>query len=135
MALESRFQAQPMTAPAPAPASVRVRFGRASLVLASSLLLTLVAAKLSERYVTGRFDAALEAAADQEVGRVESRLSAYIALLRATRAFVEANGPALDRERFATFVDGLRIGSDYPGIQGIGWSPRIGTQGWKFEIL
>lgn len=129
MALESRFQAQPKTVP------VRVRFGRASLVLASSLLLTLVAAKLSERYVTARFDAALEAAADQEMGRVESRLSAYIALLRATRAFVEANGPALDRERFATFVDGLRIASDYPGIQGIGWSPRIGTQDWKFEIL
>ena len=128
MGIDSQYQAQPKPAP------VGLRFGRAGLVLASSLLLTVVAALLSERYVTERFDAALESAADQEMGRVETRLSAYIALLRATRAFVEANGAALDREGFATFVEGLRIASDYPGIQGIGWSPRIGTEGWKFEI-
>lgn len=128
MAIDSRTQAQPKPAP------VRERFGRAGLVLASSLLLSVVAALLSERYVTARFEAALKSAADQEMGRVETRLSAYVALLRATRAFVEANGAALDRESFATFVGGLRIASDYPGIQGIGWSPRIGTKGWKFEI-
>lgn len=129
MALESRTDALPKPPP------FRVRFGRASLVLASSLLLTMVATVLSERFVAARFNASLESAADQEVARVESRLSAYVALLRATRAFVEADGAALDREGFATFVAGLRIPSDYPGIQGIGWSPRVGKTGWKFEIL
>lgn len=129
MALESRNDAQQEQA------SLGRRFGRASAVLVSSLLLTALAALLSERFVAARLNATVESAADQEMARLESRLSAYVALLRATRSFVEADGAALNGKGFATFVAGLRIPSDYPGIQGIGWSPRVGTSGSKFEIV
>lgn len=113
----------------------RYRRSRMGLVLASCLLLTVVATWLSVRVVKERSDATVESAIEQDLSRLNSRMSAYLALLRATRSFVKAEGESLDEAGFGTFVAGLRISSDYPGIQGIGWTPRIGRSDHEFSIL
>lgn len=111
------------------------RLSRFWLVLASGLVLTAVATSLSVRIVQERERAAAEAAIADELSRLESRVTAYLALLRATRAFVEAQGPQrLEPANFATFIAGLRTQTDYPGIQGIGWSPRVGPDGSRFAV-
>ncbi|MBL0419396.1 CHASE domain-containing protein [Ramlibacter sp. AW1] len=111
----------------------RLLLDRAVVVLVSGLVLTAIATFVSTRVLQEREMARAELAMDQDLSRLDSRLSAYLALLRATRAFIEAEGPSLDADGFSTFVQGLRINQDYPGIQGIGWSPKLGP-GDRFEI-
>ncbi|MEJ7928666.1 CHASE domain-containing protein [Ramlibacter sp. AN1015] len=111
-----------------------LRLGRAAMVLAGCLLLTCMASLLSLRAVQVRTSAEVESQVDDAMGQLESRLAAYLALLQATRSFVLAEGPKLDRDGFAVFVSGLQIATDYPGIQGIGWSPRVGSEDTSFRI-
>ncbi|TFZ01200.1 CHASE domain-containing protein [Ramlibacter rhizophilus] len=108
---------------------------RAALVLAACLLLTALATLLAVQVVRERADAVAQAAVDQEIAGLDRRVAAYLALLRATRAFVEAQGEALNADEFKRFVAGLRIPSDYPGIQGIGWSPRLAPGTERYTIL
>lgn len=111
------------------------RSGRAALVLAGALLLTGLATEMSRRGVESRREALVADAIEEGMARLESRVTAYLALLRATRAFVVAEGEDLNAARFREFVDGLRLARDYPGLQGIGWSPLVERAGWRFHVL
>ena len=95
------------------------------LVLAAALLLTVAAAALARQYVQAREQAAFDAAIEASLGRLASRLDAHVALLRATRAYLQSSPMPLGHLAYETFVRRLRLGRDYPGIQGVGWSPRI----------
>lgn len=110
------------------------RHGRAALVLAGALLLTGLAAETSRRSVDSRRQALVAEAIDEDMSRLESRVATYVALLRATRAFVHAEGPQLDAVGFRVFVSGLRLDRDYPGVQGIGWSPLVDRRQWRFRV-
>lgn len=130
------------------------------LALIATLAFTAAAALLAERSLQARQQVLFSTAVQTQLGRLQSRLDAYTALLRATRAYVQASGAGLDRQRFADYVERLRIAADYPGIQGVGWSPRVepgriaqfeaaarregmadfrvwpvGTREWMFSIL
>ncbi|WP_157270948.1 CHASE domain-containing protein [Azohydromonas aeria] len=94
-------------------------------VLGGALVLTLVATFMAQSAVEARRSAAVEAVIEADMGRLRSRLDAHVALLDATRAFVETQGPALDRARFHDYVSRLHIRRGYPSIQGIGYSPRV----------
>ncbi len=124
----------PVPGPAPSPHRAPRALGWAALVLAGCLLLTGVATLLSVMATEARRSGGVSAAVDEEMSRLDSRMAAYLAMLQATRAFVLAEGADLSGERFRTFVAGLRIESDYPGIQGIGWSPRVGPGPDDFRI-
>ncbi len=58
----------------------------------------------------------------EAVGSVETRIEQHIALLTATRAFLETRSGAPDRNAFAAFVRGLGLEGPYSGLQGIGFS-------------
>lgn len=95
------------------------------LVLLAALSLTAVATGMAQRSVAAAAQAEVAAAVEQQVGHLRSRLDAYVALLRATRAFVELEGAQLDREGFHGFYERLNVFADYPGIRGIGYTPRL----------
>lgn len=61
-----------------------------------------------------------EAAADDALARIESRINLHLSLLRATHAFIEARRGSVSRDEFATFVDGLNLDTTYTGLRGIG---------------
>lgn len=96
-------------------------------VLAIALGATLVASVRVAQLGAARSAAATEAEVADQAAAVESRLAAYLALLRATRAFVSAQGGALTARSFRDFVAGIEVARHYPGIQGIGYSPRVET--------
>lgn len=98
------------------------------LVLLAALGLTLTAAVLAQRAAEAREQATVLRAVEEDMRRLQARMDAYVALLRATRAFVDTQDERLSRETFAEFVDRLRIQRDYPGIQGVGWTPRVDGQ-------
>lgn len=104
-------------------------------ILGASLMLTALATVFAIRLSEATREAAVETAIGEDMGRLEMRVNASLAMLRATRSFLLATGQAPQPSHFAAFVAGLRIPSDYPGIQGIGWSPKVDSVGRAFRIL
>lgn len=70
----------------------------------------------------------LEAGFNIETGemslRVEERFKAYRQVLRSMRAFMLAS-ERVTRVEWQQFVDSLRMQTDYPGIQGVGYAELI----------
>ncbi len=96
-------------------------------ILASSLICTAVAWKLSNRYLqrqaSERF--ALRSA---EVGEaILARMEAYQHFLR-TGVAIHVADPHITRAQFKTFVDQQELQTHYPGIQGFGLSRLIEPQ-------
>lgn len=123
----------PTAAPTVSPTDARPRSRPARLlqpwlVLLAALGLTLTAAVLAQRAADAREQATVLRAVEEDMRRLQARMDAYVALLRATRAFVDTQDERLSRETFAEFVARLRIQRDYPGIQGVGWTPRVDGQ-------
>lgn len=98
------------------------------LVLLAALALTAVATGMAQRSVAMRHRAEVAEAVAQQMGYLRSRLDSYVALLRATRAFVEGEGRRLDRAAFHGFFERLNVLADYPGVRGIGYAPRLDPQ-------
>lgn len=94
-------------------------------VLAVALAATLAATARVHQLMQARHASAAQIAIEDQAAEVDSRLGAYLALLHATRAFVSAQGPALSSDSFRDFVAGIQVPRYYPGIQGIGYSPRV----------
>jgi signal transduction histidine kinase len=94
------------------------------LVLAATLLLSALAAWFladSERaHRRARFDNAVQGTHD----RLETRLNTQITLLRGVAGLFAASD-TVTRQDFHQYVSRLSLPSRYPGIQGIGFSPRV----------
>jgi signal transduction histidine kinase len=94
------------------------------LVLVLSMLLTglvtAVVASMSSASDDDRFNHAVDGAND----RINTRLAAYITLLRAGAAHISASESVTPAE-FETFVRRFRIPDNYPGIQGVGYTARV----------
>lgn len=97
-------------------------------VLLAALGLTFTAALLAQRAADAREQTSVVRAVEEDMRRLQARLDAYLALLKATRAFVDTQGARFGREAFRDFVSRLPIQRDYPGIQGVGWTPRLDPQ-------
>ncbi len=65
----------------------------------------------------------LESASQRATARIDERLTAHLALLRATRALFAAS-EAVTRSEFHSYVEQLELHAQYPGIQGIGFILR-----------
>jgi signal transduction histidine kinase/CHASE1-domain containing sensor protein/ActR/RegA family two-component response regulator len=100
------------------------------LVLALSLVATGAAAwyidHLAEARDRVRFENAIQSAHD----RISSRLDIYVNLLRGGAAMIGARDEELIEsiEEFSSYVVRLNVAQEYPGIQGVGLSARIGDQ-------
>lgn len=104
------------------------------LLLVVAMALTAAATYFSQSAASARHETLVSTAMLTEVGRLQSRLDSYAALLRATRAFVLTEGDDLNRARFKQYADAQRLLKEYAGIRGLGYSPRVDSaQAAAFE--
>jgi signal transduction histidine kinase len=100
------------------------RIATPSVVLGTSLLITALATWAAAATVRGRLEARFDSEVQSTRDRLDSRLDTYVALLRATAAFVAASDHVSGAD-FHEYADRLRVRERYPGIQGIGLSRRV----------
>lgn len=93
-------------------------------LLAICVLLTVLVGVLyheaTEERDVGRFELAVQTMED----RIGARLDTYVALLFATRGFMEASR-LVEADEFRRFVSEAEIATRYPGLQGIGYTRRF----------
>lgn len=100
----------------------------------AAIFLTVAAASLviavySHMAATEAARIKLEAAADDAVSRIETRLELHLSLLRATVALFKTGDGAVGREALRSFVSALDIDGRYAGIRGIGFARLIRSGG------
>lgn len=66
-----------------------------------------------------------EAAADDAVGRIESRLDLHTSLLRATEAFFSARASGVSRAEFDKFYQTLDVDGNFAGLLSLGYLKLI----------
>ena len=77
----------------------------------------------SYAYVAGQ-DAArfkFEAAADEALNRVQSRIDLHISMLRAARGMFAARSGRVSRAEFRSFFEALQVEENFEGMRGIGY--------------
>jgi signal transduction histidine kinase len=104
------------------------------LVLAASLLLTVAATAFVAMSVTARDRARFETVVQATHDRLESRLETYVAMLEATAGLFAASDSVGEGE-FSRYVRHLDLQRRYPGIQGIGFSRRVGAESHAIVYL
>ena len=62
-----------------------------------------------------------EGAADDALGRLESRLDLNLALLVSTQAFFEARFGNVTKSEFADYYRSLNVDDNFPGLRGVGF--------------
>lgn len=105
-----------------APAGSRIPL----LVLVVALGLSLVGAAALHDAVHTRAARRLDLRLLQVVDGIRRGIDAQVALLRSTAAFVDQDRP-INREDFHLFVSHLELQRHYPGLQGIGYAPLVGS--------
>lgn len=93
-------------------------------VLLTGLILTLLAAYYAARTIQLRTRVEFETAAMRARATIRARFDVYQALLHGVAGFVAVD-KGMTRERFKNYVSRLRIAESYPGLQSIGFAPRI----------
>lgn len=118
-----------MDSPSPYPGAVRL--GRsihnpftAWIILGISLLLTVGAYHLSERFVQKRAEDRFNYRALELEHAITTRLYLYEQLLWSGVALMNASG-GVSREDFRLFVNTMNIDRRWPGIQGFGFSQLV----------
>lgn len=94
------------------------------LVLIVTLLLTIGATYIFYQSARSKDVSRFQSEATGVKNRIEILTSTNIALLKSGRGFVESTG-ALNREKFADFVNSLELEKNYSSIRGIGFSKRL----------
>jgi CHASE1-domain containing sensor protein/two-component sensor histidine kinase len=95
------------------------------IVLAVGLIATAVVTALVWRITKAKDEERFEYAVSQAQDNIKGRLDTYVAMLRAGAGFVTVQRGAITRVQFQDFVEQLQIGTQYPGVQGIGFSARL----------
>jgi PAS domain S-box-containing protein len=90
-------------------------------ILAAALLATVAAWYVAERSAEGDARIRLQAEGDAVALQVTTRLRAYEQVLRGGVSLFQTLGP-VSREQWHRYVEGLQVGRNYPGIQGIGYA-------------
>ena len=105
-------------------ASLRRPFLTPVVIIVTLLLgaaLTFATMSVEQRIVAARFDRL----ADLVAGRLQQRMIQHLALLQATRGYLEAENGNVTVPEFAAYIGDLGLQDDYRGIQGIGFAPLL----------
>jgi CHASE1-domain containing sensor protein/nitrogen-specific signal transduction histidine kinase len=95
-------------------------------VLLTGIGLTLLAAYYASRTIQLRTRTQFETAALRARNSVRERFEIYDAVLHGAAGFIAVE-KQVTRERFRKYVGRLSLEVNYPGVQGIGFAPRVGT--------
>lgn len=93
-------------------------------ILLLSLVVTVIAWRLSSTFAQERAQDRFEFHAENAQFAIQQRLSTYEQILRGGIALFEAAGN-VDRSEWRRYVEGLELEKNYPGIQGIGYAKWI----------
>jgi PAS domain S-box-containing protein len=92
-------------------------------VLLAGLSLTLFASLYVSQTLNLRSRAQFDSSSEHMRVAVHAQLDTYVALLRGLAGYFAAE-TNVTREVFKAYIDRLRLGTDYPGIQGLGFALR-----------
>jgi CHASE1-domain containing sensor protein/two-component sensor histidine kinase len=118
------------------PVRIMTRFQKAAASTLAAplavLMVGLVASTLAtlhvQRIVEEKYRESLKHLTLQAEDTIQSRLTTYVAMLRAGAGLIASQQKTVEREEFRLFVDHLQTADQYPGIQGIGFSARLPGQ-------
>ena len=68
-----------------------------------------------------------EAAADDALNRIESRIDLHLSLLRSTQALFDARNGDISHSEFKAFFNALDIDNNFAGLRGIGFLRLVKT--------
>lgn len=100
------------------------RFLPPHIILLISILTTMLATYYVAMTVEENDQIRFENEIQETEENIDKRLDAYIALLRGTAGLFAAS-EFVTKEEFKSFVERLRLDQNYPGIQGLGYAPKI----------
>ncbi len=113
---------------APPPVWARVWYWQPAAVAMVGLALTLLAWAMLDRQADRRAEQRFRDLGQELEETLDTRLASYEQILRGGVALIDAQaerGDTPDRQAWSTYVAGLRVEDHYPGILGIGFSPRV----------
>jgi two-component system, OmpR family, sensor kinase len=93
-------------------------------VFFTGIVLTLLAVYYASRTVQLRTRAQFETAALRVRNSIRERFEIYDAMLHGTAGFIAVE-KQVTRERFRKYVERLSLEVKYPGVQGIGFAPKV----------
>jgi len=93
-------------------------------VLLTGIALTLLADYYAARTIQLRTRAQFERAVLSARASIRARFDVYETLLHGTAGFIAIENE-ITHDRFRSYVDRLHIVQNYPGLQGIGFAPRV----------
>lgn len=93
-------------------------------VLLTGIVLTLFASYFASRSIQMRTHARFESAALRARTTIRTRFEVYNALLHGVAGFIAVEGN-VSKERFKNYIRQLGVDEHYPGVQGIGFVPRV----------
>ncbi len=105
-------------------ASAFRRFLPPHIILLISILTTMLATYYVAATVEENDSLRFENEIQETEENIDKRLDAYIALLRGS-AGLFAGSDFVKSEEFKSYVERLRLDQNYPGIQGLGFAPKI----------
>jgi len=95
------------------------------LVLTATLLITLVATYMVTNMADANDQLQFQGTSQRTLNSIQRRINTSTALLQAARGLFAANGE-VTLAQFRAFVRNIDLRSNYPGVQGIGFTTRIG---------
>ncbi|MCW2247275.1 signal transduction histidine kinase [Azospirillum fermentarium] len=110
----------------------RLWYWQPAVVALAGLVLTLLAWALLERQADRQARQRFHEMGQELAETLTVRLASYEQILRGGVALIDAQaerGATPDRQAWSTYVAGLRVEDHYPGILGIGYSPRVPRDG------
>ncbi|MBI1891548.1 MAG: CHASE domain-containing protein [Burkholderiales bacterium] len=90
------------------------------LGLTIALVLALLSSRMTEQKAAAEFDHQTNTAE----AAIQTRVQAYIDLLRSVRALFHTND-AVSRAQFRTFIQQLNLEQSFPGIRNVNFAPRV----------
>jgi signal transduction histidine kinase len=93
-------------------------------VLLTGLALTLLASYYASRTIQLRTRGQFESSALRARTTIRTRFEVYNTLLHGLAGFIGVE-KEVTRERFKNYIERLSVEESYPGVQGIGFAPRV----------
>jgi signal transduction histidine kinase len=99
-----------------------------AIILVAGLLCTVLATVQMKRTVERGEAQHFASLVEDRIDAIQDRMETYLALMRGAAGLFAASGDVTGAE-FSTYVERLRVGDLYQGIQGIGYSAIVPTDG------
>jgi signal transduction histidine kinase len=95
------------------------------IVAAVALALTYVAVTSVREQALSRDRVRFDTSVNSRVTAIQDRITACTNILRGVAARISSGRLPMNRQAFHAYVSGLDITHQYPGIQGVGYAPRV----------